>query len=406
MARKRILYISHCAGGGGSPKSLSLLLSSLDRNRYDPIVLLRKTSNTAIEDFFKEESEKIYFGRICPIGVNTHSPKLSIIDLRFFILFLPNIFTVYRIIKREKIDLVYINSSVLVISGIAALLAGVKVVWHIRELIPDSIVGNLQKRIIESIASHIIVISKEMQKMFDKRKTILVYNGIDPAEFKPNSEIEVIKKRYGLNGEYTIFTLAGQLFPVKGSCIFLRAAQLLVGSGFRVQFLVIGGYSENHANDLASKIKNIIKRLLRYKNWKEELEKLARDLAIDDKVIFTGYRDDIPNFLSLSDAVVAPHYVPEPFGRVLIEAGAMTKPVISTNIPPTPEIVINGKTGLLVKPEDPEALAQAMIYIIENPLKAREMGENGYQNVLENFHSKTTHKKIMDLYEKVISSSS
>lgn len=148
----------------------------------------------------------------------------------------------------------------------------------------------------------------------------------------------------------------------------------------------------------------MIKYLLGYKTivWKEELEKLTRDKGIAKKVIFTGFRNDVPNFITLSDAIVVPHCVPEPFGRVLIEAGALKKPIISTNIPPTPEIVIDGKTGLLVEPNSPKTLAKAMEYIINNPIEARKMGENGYRNVVNNFHSDVTHSKITKLYEKII----
>ena len=402
MKRRKILYISHC-GGGGAPKSLVLLLKSLDKSKYDPVVLLRKFGS-AIEGFFKRECVKTYIKNLSVFGVNTHSPKLSAIGiLDFLIYFLPNIIEVYRIIKNENIDLVYINSSVFITPGVASWLAGVKVVWHIREVIPDSKIGKLEKRLIEFISSDIIAISKEVQKQFDKRKTILIYNGINPEEFKPNSEKEVIRKKYGLNDEETIFTHIGQLSPAKGSFIFLKAARILIEAGYKVRFWVIGGHSGNSTNDFTTRIKNVVKHLLRHKDCKEELEKFARDLAIADKIIFTGYRDDVPNFISLSDAIVAPNLQPEGFGRVLIEAGALRKPVISTDIPPTSEIVIDGKTGILVEPKSPEALAEAMIYIINNPREARKMGENGYQNVVNNFHIDVTHSKIADLYGKILS---
>ena len=404
MKRRNILYISHSAGGGGSPKSLILLLKSLDKSKYNPVVLLGRPSS-AIEEFFEREHIKRYIKKIVGLGVYAHSPRISAIDILYFLAgFLQNIIVVYKIIKNEKIELVHLNSSVLIISAVASRLAGVKkVVWHIREVIPDSIIGKLQKRLIEVIASDIIAISKEMQKQFDKKKTTLIYNGINPEEFNPNSEKEVIRKKYGLNDEETIFTHIGELSPPKGSFIFLKAAKLLIESGYNVRFFVIGGRSGNSVNDLTTNIKNLVKYLLRHKNWKEELEKFARNSGIADKVIFTGYRNDVPNFISLSDAIVVPNLQPEGFGRVLIEAGVIGKPVISTNIPPNPEIVIDGKTGLLVEPNDPKALAEAMIYIITNPAEARKMGDNGYQNVVNNFHIDITHSKIADLYEKILS---
>ena len=401
MKRRKILYISHC-GGGGAPKSLALLLKSLDKSKYEPVVLLRKSSS-AIEGFFKREYVKTYIKNLSVLSINTHSPKLSVIGIfEFFAYFLQSIIEVYRIIKNENVDLVYINSSVFITSGIASWLAGVKVVWHIREIIPDTKIGKLQKRLIELISSDIIAISKEVQKKFDKWKTTLIYNGIDPEEFKPNLEREVISKKYGLSEEETIFTHVSQLYPAKGSFIFLKAARILIEAGYKVRFWVIGGHSGNSTNDFTTRIKNVVKHLLRHKDCKEELEKFARDSGIAYRVIFTGYRDDVPNFISLSNATVAPNLQAEGFGRVLIEAGALRKPVISTDIPPTSEIVIDGKTGILVEPKSPEALAEAMIYIINNPREARKMGENGYQNVVNNFHTDITYSKIADLYEKIL----
>lgn len=405
MKRRKILYIHPSAGGGGASNSLALLVSSLDRSKYDPVALLGRYGS--VVELFERKNIKTYIKKLSTFGINAHSPKVSVIGLRYFLIrFLPNIIAVYRIIKNEEIELVHLNSSVLLTSAIASRLAGVKVVWHIREIIPDSKIGKLQKRIIEFISSDIIAISKEVDKQFDKRKTTLIYDGINPEEFQPNSEKEVIGKKYRLNEEEAIFTHISQLGPAKGTFIFLKAAKLLIESGYNVRFFVIGGrLTGSSSTSLAAKAKGVIKYLLRHqtKNRKEELERFAHDQGIADRVIFTGYRDDVPNFISLSDAIVAPNLQPEGFGRTLIEAGALRKPVISTNIPPTPEIVIDGKTGILVEPKSPEALAEAMKYIINNPIEARKMGENGYQNVVDNFHIDVTHSKITDLYERALS---
>lgn len=400
----KILYIHQSGGGGGASNSLGLLVSSLDKNKYIPVVILGKDG--PIAELFRKKNIKTYILKVSSFGVNTHSPKVSLIAvLSFFKRFLPNVFTIYRIIKAEKVDIVHINSSVLVTSMIAARLTGVKIICHIREIIPDNKAGRLQKRLIKFIASDIIAISKEVAKQLDSCKTVVIYNGINPEKFKPDLGKEVIRKKYKLNKKETIFTHISQLFPAKGIFIFVQAAKLLVKSGYDVRFFVIGDSISTGSNiSFSGKIKKMIKYLLRYKNvvWKEELEKFTRDEGIAKKVIFTGFRNDVPNFITLSDAIVVPHCVPEPFGRVLIEAGALKKPIISTNIPPTPEIVIDGKTGLLVEPNSPKALAKAMEYIINNPIEARKMGENGYRNVVNNFHSDVAHSKITKLYEKIL----
>jgi glycosyltransferase involved in cell wall biosynthesis len=405
VKRRKVLYISHCSGGGGSPKSLALLLDSLDKNKYEPIVLLEKSA--IVEESFKKGKIKTYFRKIISFGVYAYHPKISAMDFFcLFVGFLSNIIAVFRVIKKEKIELVHLNSTVLIISAIASRIAGVrKIVWHIREAIPDNKIGYLEKKLINFIASDIIVMSKDMQMLFDKHKTTLIYNGIDTEEFKLNSDRELIKEEYQLDDKQTIFTHVSKLVPAKGSFISIKALKLITEYGYNAKLFMIGGQTYKNANGVKARIKKIVKYLLRYKtyDWKQELKRLAEELGIADKVIFTGYRNDVPNFMSLSHAIVTPNLQAEGFGRVLIEAGALRKPVISTNIPPNSEIVIDGKTGLLVEPNNPETLAEAMIYIINNPAEARKMGENGYQNVVNNFHIDITHSKIADLYEKILS---
>ena len=85
--------------------------------------------------------------------------------------------------------------------------------------------GKLQKRIINFIASNIIAISKEVKKQFDDPKTVLIYNGINPKDFIPNSEKEVIRRKYRLNKKEIVFTHISQLFASKGSYLFLEAAK-------------------------------------------------------------------------------------------------------------------------------------------------------------------------------------
>ena len=408
MKRKKILYIHQSAGGGGASTSFFLLIKDInDQSEYVPVVIFGRRG--PFEEALRKKGIKTYIKTLSVLGVNTHSTKISAAKIISFLFrFLPNFISVYKIIKRGKVGIVHINSSVLTTSGIASYFTGAKVVWHIREIILNTKIGRLQKFLIKYIASDIIVISKEVGRQFDKQKTTLIYNGVDPEEFAPDSEKEIIKKQYGLDREgETIFTHIGQLFPAKGSFVFLEAAKLLIESGYNAKFFVIGGKFDAFKSSIVAKIKNGLRYILgaKTKNWKVELQRFAQDQGIAERVIFTGYRGDIANFISLSDAIVSPHCVPEPFGRTLIEAGALKKPVISTSLPPTTEIVINGKTGLLVEPNNPQALAKSMEYIINNPAQAQKMGESGYENVINNFHITTTHSKIKKVYEEILKES-
>lgn len=403
--RKKILYIHPSAGGGGASARLHLLVRYIyEKSNYQPIVLFGAPG--LFEKMLRKKGIKTYIKKFSTLAVNTHSPKLSFRNIITFMKrFIPYFITVVRIIKKEQISFVHINSSVSTTAGIASYFSGVKVVWHVREIIPDTKMGRLQKKLIESIAVRIIAISGEVAKQFDSRKTTLIYDGIDPEDFKSDTGKEIIRKKYDLTDKENIFVHIGQLFPAKGSFVFLKAAKLLIESGYKAKYFVIGGAVNNVLDkSFIKRLKAKINYLLGRKTigWKEELEKYAEKNGLSGKVIFTGFRTDIPDFITVSDAVVSPHCVPEPFGLTLIEAGALRKPVISTNIPPTPEIVVDGKTGILVEPNNSRALAKAMESIINNPRRAQKMGNNGYRNIINNFHINTTHAKIKNIYKEVL----
>jgi glycosyltransferase involved in cell wall biosynthesis len=120
----------------------------------------------------------------------------------------------------------------------------------------------------------------------------------------------------------------------------------------------------------------------------------ARDAGFADRVIMAGYRDDVPALMHALDVLVLPSIV-EGFGYVLVEAMAAGKPVVATRASSIPEIVRDGETGLLVDTHAPEMLAGALIEMLDDPGRARAMGQRGREVMLETF----TLEKMIDRTE-------
>ena len=114
------------------------------------------------------------------------------------------------------------------------------------------------------------------------------------------------------------------------------------------------------------------------------LENSAKELGIDHRVHFLGYRSDVDRILPHMDIFTLPSFG-EGFGLVLLEAMAHSKPVVATDVMSIPEIVENGKTGFLVPAKDISALAQALDTLIEDPGLRDQFGKAGYQRVREEF---------------------
>lgn len=104
-----------------------------------------------------------------------------------------------------------------------------------------------------------------------------------------------------------------------------------------------------------------------------DLENTAKKLGIQDRVVFIGWRYDIERFMAAADILVHTA-IYEPLGMQVAEAGACGKPAVVTRVGGMPEIIVDGETGLVVPPEEPTALAEAIIRLIRNPEEARLMG--------------------------------
>lgn len=120
---------------------------------------------------------------------------------------------------------------------------------------------------------------------------------------------------------------------------------------------------------------------------KADLEQQASELGILEAVHFTGWVDPekIPELVNTASVVVIPSRWQEPFGLVALEAAMMARPVVAMEVGGLPEVVVHGQTGLLVQPENVSSLAEAIIFLLEHPTTAIEMGQAGRSRALEHF---------------------
>jgi len=131
------------------------------------------------------------------------------------------------------------------------------------------------------------------------------------------------------------------------------------------------------------------------------LEHLASELGIADRVLFEGWRDDARRYLTIFDVFVLPSRF-EGFPLVIIEAMLARLPVVATHVGSVEEAVVNDQTGVLIQPDDPDALAIALRRLVSDPERSRELGERGRRRALQ-FTSATTARAFETLYEEVLS---
>jgi len=132
------------------------------------------------------------------------------------------------------------------------------------------------------------------------------------------------------------------------------------------------------------------------------VRRLVDEFNLKNNVIFTGFQKNVANFINAMDVVIHTSVLPEPFGRVILEPMALKKPVIATNIGAPPEIIVDRKTGLLVPPRDPFSLSEAVALLLENPIRAKGMGEEGYSRLVDNFSLAKNISKTTTLYDRLL----
>ena len=205
-----------------------------------------------------------------------------------------------------------------------------------------------------------------------RKVTIQPGSGVDCNFFKPMQ---------GLNGSSekgTTFLMVSRVLKVKGVYEFVEAGRRVRKVYPDTRLKLLGRRDERNPSVISLR----------------ELEQWQSEGALE----WLGEVEDVRPFLSRADVVVLPSYR-EGTPRSLLEAAAMEKPLIATDVPGCREIVIPDKTGLLVQPKDPDGLAKAMIKMIENPLMRLEMGRKARCKVKKEFDEALVIRKVLNVYQ-------
>ncbi len=213
----------------------------------------------------------------------------------------------------------------------------------------------------------------------EKRKIATISNGVDLERFRyasPDLRREIACGRDPLVG------FVGRLVPGKGGEILLAAARKVIAEHPEARFVFVGDGPLRGA-------------------W----QSLARNLSIEDRVVFTGSRTDMPEVYASLDLVVLPSFQ-EAMPMCLLEALAAAKPVIATTVGAIPRIILPGVTGLLVEPGDEGGLAAAILRLLRNPELSAHFALNGRRQAAERFSCEAMARDYIGLYEGAVASCS
>ncbi len=268
----------------------------------------------------------------------------------------------------------------------ASMLTGVPLIWHDHTIRPIRWLNRLNYKFAGLGCASLIAVSDACKKNLVKagipeQKIATIYNGMDLQEFDVTINGDAVRDQYGIDKQNRVVGLFGQPLPEKGHTYFIEAASEVIRAIPNCTFLIVG--------------------YLYQTDYQRFLYSLVHERRLGRHVIFTGWREDIPNFMAAIDVMAHTRVTPEPAALVLMEAMAMGKPVVGTSTGGTPELVVNGVTGLLVPPADSTALALGIIELLKNPERAKQMGLNGRRRVETLFALDRQVHLIQELYQKL-----
>lgn len=376
----KVLYIDTHTTFGGGQTMLLRLIDGLNKREISPIVVCSKDNQKFIQEL------KTHLVDFIPIKT-----KILVLENKFLkaILQLPSFigtnFEIAQTIRQNKPDIVHANLFYSALfSIIPAKFYRKPFIW-IAQTPSDLLRYKALTKFLILFTDKTILTCKDFIRIakennFNISKLQTIYTGLKMEDYyqKENSgnTIEINGKEI----KKPIVTMIARFDRYqKGHQYFLEAAKIIKKRVSKVNFLVIGG-AVNPEEE----------------KYRSELEDKVKQLGLSNHIIFTGFYPDLIYLLSNIEIVVIPSLYEAP-SAVALEAMAMKRPVVASNVGGIPEVVIDGKTGFLVEPKNPEAIAEKAIFLLKNPKKAKEMGEKGYQRVKENF----TQEKLAREYEKV-----
>lgn len=383
MPRQTILFFDHTAQWSGGEISLFNLVTHLDLTKYRPIVVLFSDGPLRA----KLEAANVAT-RLVPLdeGVNqTRKDEMSAASLlkgrqigamgRF-------IRRLRRVIRSERAQIVHCNSLKSdVLGGVAARLAGVPVVWHVRDRIENDYLPAPVVRAFRLLArwipTRVIAVSSATLATLPNVRGAAIHNGTVFGNF------DDLNARPPFTNKAPVFGIVGRLTSWKGQHIFLRAAALVKAQVPDAKFCIVGA------------------ALFGEEDYERELRELCAELELDAAVKWLGFRRDVPQVIAGMDALVHASTTGEPFGQVLIEGMAAARPVIATRGGGVPEIVLNGETGITVPMNQVEPLAAAMLELYREPERARRMGEAGRARVRREFTIEATARRVEAVWDEI-----
>lgn len=376
-----ILFTSWYTGLGGGETDLLSLATHLDPQHYTPHLLVPQAGTLARR--WREQGWQVH---IVPYrGASTY--------------FVPAIWSQFPIVNRiadilrdQEIALVHTAYHTLPFARAAAQRVGIPSMWTVYGWWFRPHIW--QRAFFRQVP--VVARTRSVRDGFlgeppfmPPERAPIIYLGVDTDHFHPAVDGTAIREGVAVPADAPLVVMIARFQPVKGHHVFQAMARLIVQALPDVHFIVAGEDTFGVSKD------QVYRQTM--------LASVAEDPVLSSRFHYIGFRDDVERVLAAADVVVCASAF-ESYGRVNLEAMAMGKALVSTNRGGPAETIIHNETGILVDPNDPQALAQASLNFLRDPGLRRQMGEQARQHIIEHFSVRATAQQYADLFNTLIQS--
>lgn len=287
-------------------------------------------------------------------------------------------------LRDERPDVVHAHAMTAALyAGLALKGSDIPMIWHMHDLPPRNPVFRTLLPRLADWSDRIIAVSQAVKKNLtefgvDPTKIIVVENGVAPLHLHGGSEF---RARWGIGDESFLIGVVGQLVERKGQLGAVDAFARLLQELPTARLVLCGAGLEES-------------------EYGRSVGAAIRELDLDERVIVTGFLRDPASVFDAIDVLLVPS-TQEPFGRVVVEAMHAGKPVVATNVGGIPELIRDGLDGLLVDPDDSEAMAAAVVAMALEPARARSMADRARARAEELFSWQGRGRQVDQLYSAV-----
>lgn len=363
----KILYFIDAPQPGGATNQLYTLLKHLDKNKFTPLV--------AFGDFPELNP---WIKSLKELNITTLKTRLTNFNK------LDAVKEFKRLFKSADPQIIHLHlchSGSLRAAFLAARMSHAKIIATEHDPFKLNIFKKQVKRFTLRSTDHTIAVSENNRNFLTEAygirgsKITRIYNGVDLETYHPGT---VSKNAVlGLDTNNFVITTAAELHPRKGINYLIKAMPKLVEKISNVKLVIVG----------TGKARG-------------DYEKLVKDMGLENKIKFLGFKENIPDILRASNVFVLPS-VREAFGLAIVEAMATKIPVVASNIGGLQEILTK-ETGFMLKAKDSEAIANAILEIHDNPEFAKALTEKAFERVKKEFSAENMTRATEEIYKKVI----